>query len=384
MNGSSGPGRYGRMVLAAVVAGGLAAASPGVASAAPAPLAALCPAPPYGVQESAPGSGRTVALTFDGGPGVSTEAIMNILEDNGVAGTFFNLGEYLGDRPATVVSENTQGFLLGNHTWSHPHMTTLPASGQADQMDRYNAAQAGLVGFSACFFRPPFGEYDGTTLSVAQSRRMAVFNWSVDTIDWQEEGSSSAASVARIIARGEAGAGQSHPVLLMHNGPVGNPATVAALPTLITFYRDRGYTFVDLAGHVADRPIAGDWDGDGTVTPGVVRGNMWYLRNSNTPGPPDIVFGYGAPSDRVVTGDWDGNGTWTPGVVRGNHWYLRDENSTGVGEYAFGYAGPTDRILTGDWDGNGTFTPGIVRGNRWYLRNSNTTGPGTVVFNFGP
>jgi hypothetical protein len=250
-------------------------------------------------------------------------------------------------------------------------------------MDRYNAEQIRWVGFPACVYRPPFGEYDSTTLSVARSRNMSVFNWSVDTIDWQEEGSSSAASINRIITRAQAGASQSHPVILMHNGPVGNPATVAALPTIITFYRDRGYTFVDLAGRVLDRPIAGDWDGNGTVTPGVVRGNTWYLRNSNSSGPADIVFAYGGPADRVITGDWDGNGTFTPGIVRGNRWYLRNSNSTGPGMASFGYGSPSDRVITGDWDGNGTFTPGVVRGNRWYLRNSNSTGPGMASIGYG-
>ena len=39
--------------------------------------------------------------------------------------------------------------------------------------------------------------------------------------------------------------------------------------------------------------------------------------------------------DRHVTGDWDGNGTSTPGVVRGNMWYLRNTNSTGIGNAQF-------------------------------------------------
>jgi hypothetical protein len=78
----------------------------------------------------------------------------------------------------------------------------------------------------------------------------------------------------------------------MHNGPVGNPATVAALPTLITFCRDRGYTFVDLSGRVLDRPVSGDWDGNGTTTPGVVRGNRWYLRDENSTGVGEYAFAY--------------------------------------------------------------------------------------------
>ena len=50
------------------------------------------------------------------------------------------------------------------------------------------------------------------------------------------------------------------------------PATVAALRPIIDFYRQRGYVFVDLTGTTAERQVAGDWDGNGRGTPGVVRG----------------------------------------------------------------------------------------------------------------
>ena len=35
-----------------------------------------------------------------------------------------------------------------------------------------------------------------------------------------------------------------HPVVLMHNQPAGNPATVSALPVIIRFFRAHGYRFV--------------------------------------------------------------------------------------------------------------------------------------------
>jgi hypothetical protein len=39
----------------------------------------------------------------------------------------------------------------------------------------------------------------------------------------------------------------------------------------------------------------------------------------------------------VLTGDWDGNGTFTPGIIRGNRWYLRNSNSAGPGTVVFNY-----------------------------------------------
>jgi peptidoglycan/xylan/chitin deacetylase (PgdA/CDA1 family) len=216
-------------------------------------VAASCPAVGYGVNHYAPGGGRTVALTFDDGPGGSTAEILRILQDAGVTATFFNIGVNETVRPALVQAEAAHGFLLGNHTWSHPDMARQSSTAQAAEMDRATAQQASLVGSVPCFFRPPYGSFDSGTLSLAQARNMSVWNWSVDTEDWKAAGSASSYWVDRIISRARAGGDQSHPVVLMHNSPAGNPATVGALPSIITFYRDRGYTFVDLAGRVAGR-----------------------------------------------------------------------------------------------------------------------------------
>lgn len=216
-----------------------------------APLAALvatnsCPAAGSGINRSAPGTGKTVALTFDDGPGASTAAIMQILRNAGVPATFFNIGVNQTVRPSLVQEEAAQGFLLGSHSWDHPDMTTLSSAQQASQMDRTTNEQISLVGSAPCVFRPPYGSYNSTTLSLAQARNMSVWNWSVDTEDWKAAGSGSADWVNRIVTLAQAGGSQQHPVVLMHNQPGGNPATVAALPTIIQFYRDRGYGFVTL------------------------------------------------------------------------------------------------------------------------------------------
>lgn len=222
--------------------------------------AASCPAVGYGVNRAAPGAGRTVALTFDDGPGTSTPAILQILREQGVTATFFNIGVNQSARPALVQLEASRGFLLGNHTWSHPDLATQTSTVQAGEMDMATAQQVSLVGIPPCFFRPPYGSYDSTTLSLAQARGMSVWNWSVDTEDWKANGSGDSYWVDRIITLAQVGGSQPNPVVLMHNSPLGNPATVAALPAIIEFYRDRGYTFVDLAGRTAGQLPVGRLD----------------------------------------------------------------------------------------------------------------------------
>jgi hypothetical protein len=94
--------------------------------------------------------------------------------------------------------------------------------------------------------------------------------------------------------------------------------------------------------------VAGDWDGNGTVTVGVVdpASMTWYLRNTNGAGAPDVPpFRYGGSGWEPVVGDWDGDGRSTVGAVdRGGLWYLRFSNTAGppdVARFPYGLGGWT-------------------------------------------
>jgi peptidoglycan/xylan/chitin deacetylase (PgdA/CDA1 family) len=206
-----------------------------------------CPAASYGAHFYAPGKGKTVALTFDDGPGRTTAAVLRILARYRVPATFFNLGVNVAARPGLARKEVKAGYAMGNHTWDHADLVLLSASQQAAEMDRMSAELRRAAHVRPCVFRPPYGDYDSVTLRLAHQRRMGVWLWSVDTQDWMADGSGSAYWVNRIIRLAEReGSALRHPVVLMHNQPIGNPATVAALPVIIRFFRAHGYRFVKL------------------------------------------------------------------------------------------------------------------------------------------
>jgi hypothetical protein len=143
-------------------------------------------------------------------------------------------------------------------------------------------------------------------------------------------------------------------------------------------------------GAAGDIPLVGDWDGNGTWTIGVYRpsDNTFYLRNSNTAGPADLVIPYGDPGDLPVVGDWDGDGTWTIGVYRpsNNTFYLRNSNTVGIQDILIPYGAPGDKPVVGDWNADDLkSTIGIYRPAEatFYLRNSNTIGFADLVIPFG-
>jgi hypothetical protein len=151
-------------------------------------------------------------------------------------------------------------------------------------------------------------------------------------------------------------------------------------------------------------PVVGDWTGSGYTGIGAFdpRTATWYLRDTASPGPPDFVFQYGGAGWIPVVGDWNGDGRDTVGVVdptgstdAGNLvWYLRNSNSAGAPDIApFSYGPRGWTPISGDWNGpSGLSTVGVVDTTGasnptqlvWYLRFSNSSGePDIGPFDYG-
>ena len=144
------------------------------------------------------------------------------------------------------------------------------------------------------------------------------------------------------------------------------------------------------AGLVA---LNGDWNGDGLDTPGLYdpATGAFFLRNSSSSGPADVVFTFGAGGQGFVplTGDWDGNATDTVGLYlpSSGAFFLRNANASGGADvvFTFGAGGQGYTPIDGDWDGNGSDTIGLYLPSTgaFFLRNANSNGGADVVFSFG-
>lgn len=140
-------------------------------------------------------------------------------------------------------------------------------------------------------------------------------------------------------------------------------------------------------GVAGDKPIAGDWDGDGIDSLGIYRNGTFYLRNSNTTGAANIVFAFGASGDLPIAGDWNGDGIDTVGVYRSSTgvFFLRNSNSAGPADVSFVLGNPGDVPIAGDWNGDGTTTTGVFRPSNGivYLKNTNVSGFADIYLVYG-
>jgi hypothetical protein len=139
----------------------------------------------------------------------------------------------------------------------------------------------------------------------------------------------------------------------------------------------RTFTF----GVATDIPVMGDWDGNGTATPGVFRNGTWYLRSSVFTTDRSVV-GFGRAGDRPVVGDWDADGDDDLGVYRSGRFLLRGPSGGVAWDVPFGRAG--DLPVAGDWDGDGDDTVGTFRaGGTWSLTDELAAGPATYQVRYG-
>jgi peptidoglycan/xylan/chitin deacetylase (PgdA/CDA1 family) len=136
---------------------------PGPAATARPPVTGVVPqAPPAGVVSALPGDGTSLALTID--DGTSTEvvgAFAAFAADSGVRLTFFPNGRYRAwtDHAAVLRPLVDSGQVaFGNHTWSHPDLTTLGDDAVAEEIGRNQDFLRTTFGVhDTPFFRPPYG-----------------------------------------------------------------------------------------------------------------------------------------------------------------------------------------------------------------------------------
>ena len=137
----------------------------------PAPIARVA-LPGGGVLNKLPGDGNLLALTVD--DGVNTDVVRlytQFAKDTGVRLTYFVNGTYRSwtDNLALLRPLVESGQIqLGNHTWSHPDLTKLPASRVAQQISRNDEFLKTTFGVDARpYFRPPYGRHNSTVDAVA-------------------------------------------------------------------------------------------------------------------------------------------------------------------------------------------------------------------------
>jgi peptidoglycan/xylan/chitin deacetylase (PgdA/CDA1 family) len=189
-----------------------------------------------------PREGADVALTFDDGPSEYTDRFLDVLKEEGVHATFFEIGQEMPGREATMRRILGEGDEIGDHTENH---VEYPGYAQiADAATRI----AEYTHFKPCLFRPPGGAVNSSVVSTAAELGMDTITWDVDPQDWSLPGTD--AIYSNIVANAQPGS-----IILMHDGGGPRDETLAALPRIIDALRAKGYGFETVSALLGDKII---------------------------------------------------------------------------------------------------------------------------------
>lgn len=170
-----------------------------------------------------------VALTFDDGPTEMTDEYLHILRVYDAPATFFNVGKNERALPYQVARVEDAGHVVGNHTQTHPDMTTLTEEERAKELAEPILIHESLGHERYKFWRPPYGVTTPEIRREGEALGMTETLWDTDTKDYE------ATDPAQVVAKSRGM--QDGDILLMHDG---KPQTLAALPEIINEYYAQG------------------------------------------------------------------------------------------------------------------------------------------------
>lgn len=184
---------------------------------------------------------RVVALTFDDGPRPPfTDAILDVLRDQGIVATFFVVGQNVERHPELARRIVREGHALGNHGWRHRALDSLSTQAAHDEIGRGTSAIRRATGVHPRILRPPFGALDQRIRGrdgIAADHGQTLVMWSVQTRDW-------ATRSPRAVAIGTLRQVEPGAVILLHDGGGNREHVVTATRWMIGHLARQGYRFV--------------------------------------------------------------------------------------------------------------------------------------------
>jgi len=224
---------------------------------------------------------KELSLTFDGGSeATDADEILKILRERDIKTTIFLTGGFIERYPELVKKMAEDGHEIGNHSLTHPHLTTFESNFKQQtlpgidrefiirQLKETAKIFRELTGKDMIpYWRAPYGEQNAEIRQWAYKAGFTHVGWttgyrnreSLDTLDWVSNEESefyySADEIKeRVLNFDKEGNGVSGGIVLMHLGTERKEShAYTKLPEIIDTLTDRGYKIVKVTELLSSR-----------------------------------------------------------------------------------------------------------------------------------
>lgn len=187
---------------------------------------------------------KTIYLTFDDGPGGKvTNDVLDTLKKEDVKATFFVVGSEIKGQEDILLRMKDEGHSIGLHSYSHDrNKLYCNNSGFINEMIKCQDEIYKVTGEKYNILRFPFGcnnrsyKLKNSLVEEIHNNNLKIYDWTLDSEDGANY-NSAPSTIAK-----KAYSSKNNIVLLMHCGFI-NKNSAKALPSVIKYYKDKGYEF---------------------------------------------------------------------------------------------------------------------------------------------
>lgn len=192
-------------------------------------------------------SKKTIYLTFDDGPSMNIDYLLDILDKYDAKVTFFMVGYSVEERPYLLEEVYERGHSIGMHSYSHDKKIYESIKSFKDDLNKCEKTFKKVLGFVPKIYRLPFGSYnkylnkENYKLLTKEliKRGYNYYDWNVATGDGSKDVVGYDIYVNAIRGMEE----KDTPVILMHDT---NQNTMAVIEFILQHGYMNGYKFEGL------------------------------------------------------------------------------------------------------------------------------------------
>ena len=189
---------------------------------------------------------KVVYLTFDDGPSANTQRVLDILDQYDAKATFFITAQQPDYFPM-IKKVYDEGHTVGLHSYTHEYdQVYASVDAYFDDLEKIGEVAKEQLGFVPCFIRFPGGASNSISkkysAGIMTQLTQQVLDKGYQYYDWNvSSGDGGTVTADQIIAQSETD--EYTKVMLLFHDTEAKESTIQALPTVMEYYKNLGYSF---------------------------------------------------------------------------------------------------------------------------------------------